>query len=95
MEPARARSYQQLFSNGLWRLTSFAVYFIVDAAIGSSILGGLLWFAWLIGPGKAWGVSQEHLKALSDAHFWINYGVFVMMGLALFVRALRGIFRDD
>jgi len=68
---------------------------VVDAAIGSVIFAGLLWFAWLFGLGKAFGMNQDNIRHFEDAHFWINYGIFVMIGLSFFVRALRGVFRGD
>ena len=89
------RSYKRLFQDGLWALASFVVPFAVDAAIGSFIFLGLLWFAWLIGLGRALGIPEDRLDAFHTAHFWINYGVFVGIGLSFGLRVLRRLFRGE
>jgi hypothetical protein len=74
---------------------SFAVPFLTDAAIASLIFVALLWFGWLLGLGRALGIKQDQLDALDLAHFWINYGIFVGVGLSFLLRVLKMIFRGD
>jgi len=75
-------------------LVVFLAGFLVDAAIGSLIFVSLIWFAWLIGVARAAGVKPEHLEVFGETHFWLNYGLFVIIALALGTRAIKGIFRD-
>jgi hypothetical protein len=90
------RSYKRLFEEAGWRFVSFAVPFITDVAIAAFIFVTLLGFGWLLGLGRALGlIRQEQLEALALAHFWINYGVFVGVGLSFLVRVLKAIFRGD
>jgi hypothetical protein len=89
------RSYKRLFQDAGWRFMSFAVPFVTDAALASLIFVGLLWFGWLIGLGRALGLRQEQLDAFDLAHFWINYGVFVGVGLSFLWRVVKAIFRGD
>ena len=89
------RSYKRLFQNAFWRLLSFSVPFIVDTAIGSLIFVALIWFAWLLGLGRAVGVKQEQLDTIELAHFWISYGVFVGVGLSFLLRIVKMIFKGD
>lgn len=93
METVGRPSIKQIATHAVYDFFAFAIPFTCDAAIGSAIFGGLLWFAWLFGLGRVFGISEQHLKALEDAHFCLNYGLFVAMGLSFVVRMLRRIFR--
>jgi hypothetical protein len=95
MLPTGERSYRKLLSDALWRFSTFFINFTVDAAIGSVIFGALLGFAWLVGLGKAVGMDREYTKYFEDAHFWVNYGVFVEVGISFLVRVMRGVFRAE
>ncbi len=89
------RSYRRLLREAAWRFTSFAIPFLTDVAIGSLIFVALLWFAWLLGLGKAVGLKQEQVEALELAHFWINYGIYIGVGLSFLFRTLKPLFRGD
>jgi len=55
----------------------------------------MVWFAWLFGLGKALGLKPENIEALETAHFWINYGLFVGLGVSFLWRAIVAVFRGE
>ncbi len=76
-------------------MTNFVVPFLIDTAIGSVLFVGLLWFSWLLGLGKSFGIDEAHLKAFDAAHFWLNYGLFCGLGISFLVRVgKRAVFSD-
>jgi hypothetical protein len=60
------------------------------------VFGAFLLFAWILGLARATGVgSEEHFKAYELAHFWLNYGLFVAIGLSFLLRTIRSLFGKE
>ena len=94
MQPTR--SYRRLVSDASWTFASFFVPFIVDVAIAAIIFGGFVVFGWLIAIGGASGrISKSHLEYFEEAHFQMNIGLFLAMGLKFILRVVRMIFRGE
>jgi hypothetical protein len=78
--------------------TAFLVFLIefgFDALKGLAIFTVFLLFAWVIGIARAYGVgSEEHFKAYELAHFWLNYALYVSMGLAFLLRVLKSLWGE-
>ena len=89
------RRFQVLWWKNWHRFLSFLVPFVFDVAMGSLIFAVLLWFHWLFKVGAAAGLKPEYVEGYEVAHYWINYALFVVMGLDFVIRVVARIFRSE
>ena len=87
--------FAELWSKHWYRFISFLIPFAFDVAIASVIFLVLLWFHWLFKVGAAAGLKREYIEGYEAAHYWMNYALFVMMGLDFFARVLIRVFRSE
>lgn len=80
----------------LGRLLNFFIEFGFDTLTGIAVFAAFLLFAWVLGLARAsgWG-NREHFEAYDDAHFYLNIALFVTVSLALFLRVLRALWKDQ
>ena len=84
-----------LIANSFWELAAFLIPFVViDMAIGSSVFGSLIWFAYLIGLGRATGINPVMLARYENVHSYLNFALFFMMGFAGLLRFIKRTFHE-
>jgi len=89
-------SIKERFARKWGGFAAFFIDYVFDLAVGLLVFAGFLLFAWICGLARAMGVvSQEHLVAYERAHFWLNYALYVIMGLMFLFRAVTQLFRGD
>ena len=70
-----------------------AVEIGLDALMGLFVFAIFLLFAWVMSLARAAGfVNAEHLEAYERAHYWLNYGLFVIVGTDLLFRVVKHMF---
>jgi hypothetical protein len=71
----------------------FLIEFGFDTLRGLAIFTAFVLFARIIGLARAYGWgTEEHFKAYELAHFWLNYALYVSMGVAFLFRAIKALF---
>jgi hypothetical protein len=71
----------------------FLVDFLVDTLISCAIFGVFVLFSWILKQTEGFGIiSSSHLEAYELAHFWMNYGLFVVLGIAFLMRMVKALF---
>jgi hypothetical protein len=85
--------YKRLFQHTAWSFVSFVVPFLADTAMSSIVVLGMMWFLWLTGLAKTYGLSQEDADAFGNLHLWVNFGIFGSLGIATLVRVIRLLIR--
>jgi hypothetical protein len=75
--------YKKLWADTLWKVTKFTAHWLGDLARSSMIFGGMFWLLFLVKIGGLLGMKPDQTQMFEDAHVWINYGVFVIVGVSL------------
>jgi hypothetical protein len=70
----------------------FAIPFLFDTFKTTLILLALQLFGFVLRLAESYGLRQEYASLLDKAHFWINFGAFVMLGFDLLVRLGRSLY---
>ena len=89
----QTRPYLTLFLEGFWHFYSFLIAVAFDSPIAMVVFCFLLLFGLLLNVGKAYGISEDHISAFDAAHFWLNYAVFLIIGISFIWRLLCKLFR--
>jgi hypothetical protein len=78
------------------RFVNFIIEFGFDTLTGLAVFAAFVLFGWVIGlaHSSGWG-DPEHFKAYDDAHFYLNIALYATVGLALFLRVLRALWKDQ
>ena len=107
--PIRAASLTQLamsapekpgvrahFTAKLRSFVLFVIDFGFDTATGALVFGAFYLFAWIFALARTAGFAKPaHLEAFELGHFWLNYGLYTIIGIAFLWRCIKRIFRDE
>jgi hypothetical protein len=80
----------------VWRRSKeFTTAFSVDLFKAVQTLAGLAIFYVFI-RGLGWmGYSAERLEQLEEVHYWLSYGVLVVLGIEFLIRLALSPFKGD
>jgi hypothetical protein len=78
------------------RFLNFFIEFGFDFLTGIAVFAAFLLFAWVLELARAtgWG-NPEYFKAYDNGHFYLNVALFVTVCLALFLRVLRALWKQQ
>jgi hypothetical protein len=77
------QSVGEYFHRERRKLLMFLIGFAFDTLVGCAIFGAFVLFSWIVGQTARSGLtSDDHLQAYEVAHFWLNWALFVVVGLS-------------
>jgi hypothetical protein len=96
MQREKQRTIREHFGLKLRAFGFFFIDFWFDLLRGTVIFGAFLLFAWIFGLARAAGfVNRDHLDAFEIGHFWLNYGLYICIGVCFLCRTIMAMYRGE
>jgi hypothetical protein len=96
MDSQVQKGVRRTFNSAFRRFLIFLIGFGFDSLTTLVVFAVFVLFAWVLGLARTAGLgNEEQFAAYASAHFWLNYGLYVAVGIAFFLRTIRSFFGGE